>query len=432
MAFLGFGSNEDEYYEQPQKASFLSNVGSMIWSGLKMAFFAALAVVTLGTVFTMSETATNFVDKYTGGEGKGLATTIKSWMNKIVDPVKDFINPSPKDEKPLITSVSATKSEKIGEADVLLANPALSNSPITKSRDINIEDINGRRRQLDSAMTSDQERITGNKELNKNRAEAMQYLKAVEEWNHSVVTKGNELIPGAPQARAIPLNLPSLGRFEGYGAEKFKGTWESASPVQKIELLENSIGLSTDPLKKPAALLPADPIRIPELKTTGDVNDITSVHAKLFNQNASKTSKNTHNVIANLIEEGRFPEATLVANTIIDRLEKEGKGLPNNKKSEGAEYRKAIESLIETRDYTVKLQDRKELDPILNQTYKAANDAAAVVPIKIAAYEQGVANYRKTVELAKALEKGSSTTTDATTLPPPPKDNDKAVGAGRQ
>jgi hypothetical protein len=429
-----FSKSEDEYYAQPQReeSSFLGNIGSMLWTGVKAAFYALLAVVTLGTIFKVSDTARNFVDGFTGGDGKGdgkgLASRITGLMDKVTKPVTEFFTPSQKTDTPNITSVSAIKVEKIGDAEVLLPNAALTKSAINQNPApfTVLTDINGARKSYNSAMVTTAEGKAANDALDQLRNQERAYLREVDAWNSAVANKtsSEQKVKGEPLPSVIPLNLPDVDKnplLHNVGITKFSAVWNSATPLQKILYLEQEIGASSDPIKKPAGLLPADPsIHIPDrLRNAYDVNEITSLRfqSKVEGILPPKTSadndpkdllRKANAVASKLIADGRFDEASLVADTIISRLEIRGSQLTDNEKTRGQEYKSAIASLKETREYATTLELRRELDPILSETYAAGRIVAMVAPQKINEYEQQVSSYRETAKLAKALENGAS------------------------
>jgi len=446
------GKSEDEYYRQPQQeeSSFLGNIGSMLWTGVKAAFYALLAVVTLGTIFKI-ESVRNFVDGFTGGDGKGDGKGFASWVTGLFDKgtkaVGEFFTPTPKDEKPVVTSISATKSEKIGEADVLIPAAELTKSLINQNPNlfVPLSDINGTRKSLSAAMVSTADSKAGNEALDQTRIQSRAYIQGVSEWNSAVISKGKETVAGAPQAPLIPISIPDVGqneRLNDFGARKFPNTWKESTPLQKFTMLEHELGVSSDFIKRPADLpAPNRSLHIPKLKNEMDVNDavrdqgtnVPFTQITVTIGDAKVEAKKANAAISRLVDEGRFSEASLVADTVIKRLQINGSKLDGSEKAKGQEHLNAINSLMKSKEYTEKLDLRREFDPIAGEMHEAGRKAAILAPQYISKYEGDVDAYRKKVEFDKLKDQNpAGTEPTGHGLPDTAKDEKKtAQGQGK-
>ncbi len=483
MALFGlFGNDEQEYEqqrEQPREKSFLSKVGSFLMGALKFALIATAAVVTLGAVFKFSDTAKEFADKNLGGLGTGTVNLLDKGWNT----VKETFGFGSTDSPP---PPASTKTKNVGGVEVLTPNPELTGSKVvaTPNEYKEFDDIKGARAKLEGARVSDENSRAGKKILNEKSKDVIQAGLQIENWNKDVsgAAADEQVRLGAPAPKKIDLVIPELpASLEQAGATRNPSSWSGFSPLQKIQSLVQSVGLPSDPLNKPEALEQTkDLIKgnianknsiVGRLGSEGSVTKVEQVVPFIDNQtwadhfdtsravkekvqkifNLDKEWNNNAKIaIAELVEQKRFQEATVVAAGAKEYLEKLSLKLDNSEKDRGAYYNQAIESMEKIKQYTVQLQERKELEPIVNQTYTNINAAARQAPIVLAGYNKQIEEFGKRVridtdsaaekaatpapatttqeELQKALNKGTKgdskgknevTADDALASPPP-------------
>jgi|CXWL01.1.fsa_nt_gi hypothetical protein len=398
MALFGlFGNDEQEYEqqrEQPREKSFLSKVGSFLMGALKWAAVAVAAVVTLGTVFKFSEGAKDFADKNLGGIGTGTVNL----LDKGIDKVKGIFGFGSTDAPP----PPASTTENIGGVETVRANPKLykPQTPVDLSKELT---------NLNNALVSKEAAEAGRKSLDARSKENMQVGLAIEDLNSASNGKiGKEQVAkGAPKPPTIDLNLPKLPEsLELSGASKNPSSWSGLSPLQKIQSLEQSIGLPRDPINKPEALAKSEPF----VRGLGKEGSIKSMEDAVrlgwegspvgdFINEHKRWDNRAKEVIATLVKEERYQEATIVASGAKEYLTKLGSALPESEReNRGKDYRQFITDMDKIKEYTTRLQERKELEPVLNETHAAINVAAKQAPIVLAGYDKQIAEFRNKVK----------------------------------
>ncbi len=427
MAFLGFGKSDDEYYQPQQESSFLGNIGSMLWTGVKAAFYAALAVVTLGTIFTVSDGAKDFADKYAFGMG----SKIKGWMDKGVDTVKDFLSP----EKPLSPATDTPTEQIKNGLKILHPNSLIITSEITTAPEKFSQLSNVLESSANLATRSvDQDRANKESVLRQMRV-GMQFGQSIEVWNNAASGPAakEQSDRGAPIPPVISLNVPAIpDSLAEIGASKHKDVWAKASPLQQIEMLQQTIGLYNKDEELPKFIkgkankyFNHDYGPEGSVKNIGDLVPLHDAAGTTFGKWSKideSWSKAAQNAIANLITENRMSEAAIASQGAIEYMNKLGKNLEATEKEKGSYYVKSIEELQKMQVFATDKHNQQLLAPILVETYKNIQETARNTPIIVNQYETQVASYRKNVELAAALQNGSSTATGATTIPQPARD----------
>lgn len=424
---FGFGNDEEEYQqqrEQPREKSFLSKIGSFLWTAVKWAAVAVAAVATLGAVFNWSPSARNFVDGFTGGkdgDGKGLGSWFSNLFTNAKNKVSDWMSPTPNPN-----DVAETKTNKAG-VPYLEALPALTDNPLVKDpkQYALLKDLTSAYSNLKSASVTDPDALATRDKLKEQRREATRFAETIEAWNASVDDFKKKNPNGLTPPR-IELEIPALTpALIAYGKSKQPSLWADATKgttIAQIKYLEAQLGSDFGSDKD----LPLQAGRDYLLKPNGVVRDFITAYdnpkaniADIVNSYTAGTAfgrfvgsdkaldEQSQGIIAGLIERGKLNDAKIIASVARERFEELRAKLDTDGKTDlkdkGVEYTKARDNFGKIIERIDVIQAKSDFDVVGHKFNAHVIRTAESTPIIFA-------EYKKTVE-------GGTTQTPTETAP---------------
>ena len=240
----GFGDDDDG---QPQQRSFLGSIGSFL---MKWVVLPIVAVLSLGLIFK-NDTARNFVDGFTGGDGKGDGNGAATWLNNMIgkswDKIKDFVGIKPDAPTPETIAIP----RKLGNFTVLEAQKGdFTNDAIVKDRKAQVLLANVGQSYADinnpkvTQLTSG-ERVQKVQELDELRANSFKLGKKVEVLDIAIdkfkaQNNGSQVI--TPDKSGLESKLPIIpADLVAFAKEKVGESWGKLPRLSQIEILENAV-----------------------------------------------------------------------------------------------------------------------------------------------------------------------------------------------
>lgn len=236
---FGFGNDEDEYQQQqPREKSFLSKIGSFL---MKWVVLPILAVAGIGLLFKI-DAVKDFADKHLGGIGSKTLDILDTGWNKVKSVFGFGSNSTP-------TSDDVSRTEQIGNTNVLFAKPALTDKEIVENAKVHEQLSNLKKSYSDlnasSNLLSLDERKAKTKELDELRPKSFEWGKKAVVWDKSIddfKTKNPSSNAPTPPKIGLEEKLPAIPEeLEKFGREKIGDAWSGLSKLSRIEALENSV-----------------------------------------------------------------------------------------------------------------------------------------------------------------------------------------------
>jgi hypothetical protein len=404
-----FGDDVENYAQQPQQQSFFGSVGSFLLSAIKFVAIAALAITGIGALLSNSDTARDTVDKFTGGKGKGLGTTIANIYDKTK---RAIFSPS--------TPTSDDVAETVEVNGTKALRPIPKTLPLDKPQEYEVlRDINKAIKNSGSAILTKTEIDKNLLELTKKQDDLLTQGLKYEAWNRKVDNYSNEFADALASGRVpVPpkINLDKIPDLPDSLAEYGKKTFEDWDKLTKLEQIKH---LRDDILRSPK--------KEPEIKYTLGNNSYTD-NVMYEAHKASKESSlgkgvinswgkgvlnrfgldNTPTIpdvgievirldnIKEAIDKDDYNDAIKMSKEASAYFLKRGKELDNGQamnvetKKKGERYKNTSDNFNEWSDYATHLKRVEELKKTLSEANGVIIDASRQIPTVLAPHERQI------------------------------------------
>ncbi|MEK6745410.1 MAG: hypothetical protein AABY33_00050 [Pseudomonadota bacterium] len=431
MAFFGLFGNDEEEVQQPQRRS--GGIGSFLMGALKTGLIIIGAILTLGGIFAVSETAKGFADKHMNNLGTGTLDLIKGGWNKVTG-MLGFSNTP--------TSDSVSETVKLGERetiipkkdkDSLLGDITVTNSEIRRKlndREKAFAEINNPK----NLYTAEQKSVEFAK-LEELPAISFALADKSVVWDTTARNVNSKNYgSGLPDVPLINLEarLPMIPeKFNKFGREKASDTWDGLSPISKIKYLHTAVkeaaankpDLGERSLKEDAGILSGSirEIFLPDKVISKEESSAIVRHipilSAIFQGKEHITDKGVEitgkEKIGELLAKGDLDSALAISNGIQAKFLKTAENIPaltqnndgtwielNKDDKLRAEkqmllYKGASESFGKISKYIEAKQMERDYDKqVGNPTHSVIADVAGSIPTIFKDYEQKIANFK--------------------------------------
>lgn len=425
-----FGFGEDDNVQQPQQEkSFFGSIFSFIGSALKWAAIAVAAVVTLGFIFK-NDAIRNTVDKLPGLDGKGLASTIIGFKDKIVDKVTGFFGFSSSSTEPP-AQVEEVKYSKVMAIDSSFVNSGKDRKEFEQLANMKLAEATANSRlQLPEDRDAAVAKLA---ELTHKNMNTGSRLNQFDVMAKEIIDRNKDPLAPKPPIFDLESKLPAMPeKFNKLGEEKFgEDKWNALSKLDQHKAIDkitrDDIANKPDYMKLSLQGTFLDSYVVDKSRESG-----TSVSSSISSQvvgiladtkASDKAIEATRKQeIKGLVDDGKYDEAGKLAG----EAKKFFAGRTEDKTKYSAEYAKENRTEMDvklireykevTRDFEElakhieKLKTRDEYLGVASRVHSAINSVAETIPGQINKYERDKAAYANDQTPAPAPDKTAAAT----------------------